>query len=120
MTPAATSAITLHSEAAAIRRKASESVLSIRARRDHAIAEATHGLDDVDRQLLAQPADEDLDGVGIAVEVLVVEVFDQLGARHHAVAMVHQVFEHAVFVGGELDRIAVDGHAAAATVEAEG
>ena len=38
------------------------------------IAQAAHGLDDVEAELLAQPADEHLDGVRIAVEVLVVKV----------------------------------------------
>jgi len=41
-----------------------------------AIAEAAHGLDHVDADLLAQPADEDLDGVRIAIEVLVIEMLD--------------------------------------------
>src|ERR1700734_3540345 len=38
-----------------------------------AIAEAAHRLDPVRPDLLAQPADEHLDGVAVAVEVLVVQ-----------------------------------------------
>src|ERR1700748_3290223 len=75
------------------------------------ISEAPDGLDDVDIQLFADAADEHLDGVGVAVEVLVVEMLDQLGARHHAANMVHEVFEQIVFVRGQLDRIAVDADA---------
>src|SRR5579862_6157803 len=98
MMPATTSASALHSEADAIRRKASESVLNIVARSDDPVAEPAHRLDDVDRQFLAQPPDEHLDGVGVAVEVLVVEVLDQLGARDDAIAVMHQILEHAIFV----------------------
>ena len=81
------------------------------------IAEAAHGLDHVDAELLADAADEDLDRVGVAVEILVVEMLDQFGARHHAAGVVHQIGEQPVFVRGELDRIAVDGDAAGAGVE---
>ena len=81
------------------------------------IAKSAHGLDDVDAELLADAADEDFDGVGIAIEVLVVEMLDQLGARHHAAGMVHEIREQTIFVRGELDRVAVDGDAAGAGVE---
>src|SRR5882762_5475663 len=81
------------------------------------VAEAAHGLDDVDAELLADAADEDLDGVGIAVEVLVVEMLDQLAARHHPAGMMHEIGQEPIFVGGELDRIAVDAHAPGAGVE---
>src|SRR4051794_37593475 len=50
-------------------------------RRRQEIAEAAHGLDDVDLELLADAADEHFDGVGIAVKILVVKVFDQFGTR---------------------------------------
>src|SRR6266436_4861348 len=73
------------------------------------IAEPTHGLDDVDAQLLADAADEYLDGVGVAIEVLVVEMLDQLGTRDHAAGMMHQVGQQPILVAGELDRVAVDG-----------
>src|SRR5690348_3432733 len=49
-------------------------------RRRQQIAEPTHGLDDVDVQLLADATDEHFDGVGVAVEVLIVEMLDQFGA----------------------------------------
>src|SRR3954462_11673626 len=81
------------------------------------ITESAHGLNHVDAELLANAADENLDRVGIAVEVLVVEMLDQFRARHHAAGMMHQKGEQPVFVRGELDRIAVDGDAAGAGIE---
>ena len=61
-------------------------------------------------ELPAQAGDEDLDGVRVAVEVLRVDVFGQLGLRDDAVAVVHQVREHAELVAGELHRRAVERH----------
>src|SRR4051812_46520125 len=60
-------------------------------RRRQEIAEPTHGLDDIDVELLADTANEHFDGVGIAIKILVVEMFDQFGARHHAPGMMHQI-----------------------------
>src|SRR5665213_1554100 len=116
MTPAAMSASALHSDAAAMRRKASELVFSI-AWNDDAIAKPADCLDDVRRHLLAQPADENLDRVRVAIEVLIVEMLDQLSAGDDPIAVVHEVFEHAILVRSELHRIAVDGHLAGAAVE---
>ena len=53
----------------------------------------------------------------VAVEVLVVEMLDQFGARHHPAGVVHQVGQQPVFVGGELHRRAVDRDAPGAAVE---
>ena len=44
-------------------------------------------------------------------------MLDQFGAGDHAAGVVHQVGQQAVFVAGELDRIAVDRDAAGAGVE---
>src|SRR5436190_20565759 len=82
-----------------------------RRRRRQEIAEPAHGLDDVDLELLANAPDEHLDGVGVAVEILVVEMLDELGARHHAADVMHQVFEQIVLVRGQLDRVAADADA---------
>src|SRR5712671_1706849 len=100
------------------RRRASE--LRRIARRREQVAEPAYGLDDVDAELLANAADEDLDGVGVAVEVLVVKMLDQLAARDHAAGMVHEVGQQPILVTGELDRVAVDGHAAGAGIETHG
>src|SRR6185503_13476991 len=102
MIAAAASAQMIHSAADRRSRRDSEfrrreMKLAI-ARGDDAVAEAAHRLDQLGRDLLAKAADEDLDGVGVAVEVLVVEMFDELGAGHHAVAVMKEIFEHAIFV----------------------
>src|SRR5215813_4646123 len=81
------------------------------------IAQAAYRLDHVDAELLADAADEDLDGVGVTIEVLIVEVLNELRARHHAAGMMHQIGQQAVFVRGELDRVAVDRHTPGAGVE---
>src|ERR1700682_2400491 len=96
------------------RRSASELA---RIGRGEEIAQTADGLNHVDAELLADAADENLDGVGVAVEILVVEMLDQLRAPEHAAGMVHQIGEQPVFVRGELDRIAIDGDPAAAGIE---
>src|SRR5690606_1029953 len=82
-----------------------------------AVTEATDGGDHVSTQLLADAGDEDLDGVRIAVEVLVVDVLDQFGAADHLALVVHQVAEQLVFLRGQLARLAVGCAAAVACVE---
>src|SRR5947207_13267679 len=90
----------------------------VRIWRREQIAEAAHGLDHVDAELLADASDKDLDGIGVAVEILVVQMLDQFRARDYAAGMVHEIGEQAIFVAGELDRIAVDRDAIGAGVEA--
>src|SRR5262245_14808378 len=94
--PVATRITTVQPVADRNRRKASELVRI--ARRAQQIAEAAHRLDAVDAELLADAADEHFDGVGIAIEVLVVEMLDQFRTRHHPAGVVHQVGEQPVFV----------------------
>ena len=86
-----------------------QAAISAGRRRRQQIAEAAHGLDDVDIELLADAADEHLDRIGVAVEVLIVEMLDQFGARDHASRMMHQIGQQPILVRGHLDRIA--GHA---------
>src|SRR6185312_9570749 len=50
-------------------------------RRGQQIAKAPHGLDDVDLELLADAADENFDRIGVAIEILIVEMLDQFRAR---------------------------------------
>src|SRR5581483_9614860 len=83
------------------------------------IAEPAHGLDDIDGKFLAQPPDEHFDGVRVAIEILLVEMLDELGAGDDAVPVQHEIGEHAVFVAGQLDRLAVDGDARRLGVETE-
>src|SRR3954454_6929887 len=98
MAPAIGSTSKFQAAAVAKSRNASELVVIALLRQP--VAQAADGLDHVGWDLLAQPADEYLDGVGIAVEVLLVEVLHQLGARHHALVVMHQVGEQAILVRG--------------------
>src|SRR5215510_1081676 len=66
------------------------------------VAQAANGLDHVRRDLLAQASDEHLDSIGVAVEILLVEMRDQLGARDDAIVVMHQVGEQPILVRGEL------------------
>src|SRR5271154_3345750 len=81
------------------------------------IAEAAHRLYDVDAEFFADAADEDLDRIGVAVKVLIVEMLDQFGARHHAAGMVHQIGQQPVFVRGQLDGVSIHRDASSAGVE---
>src|SRR3954462_12814639 len=77
------------------------------ARRGKNVAEAPHGLDYVDVKLSANATDKDLDGVGIAVEVLIIEILDQFAARNHATGMMHEIREQPILVRRKLHGIAV-------------
>ena len=68
-------------------------------------------------ELASQAADEDLDDVAVALEVLVVEALGQLGLGDHFAGAQHQVLENAVFEGRELHGRAVDCHGLRARVE---
>ena len=81
------------------------------------IAEAARGLDDVDAELLAQSPDEHFDRVRVAVEILLVQMFDDLAARDDAPGVVHEIGEQAIFVARELDRHVVHRDAPGAGVE---
>src|SRR5262245_23128463 len=99
MVPAIGRASRVQATAVANKRNASELVVIALLRQP--VAETADGFDHVRRDLLAQPADEHLDGVGIAVEVLLVEVLDQLRARNYPLVVMHEVGEQAILVRGE-------------------
>src|SRR5690606_33932525 len=96
--PPATSAITLQRAAPAISRNARLSRRIFRRRQP--VAEAAHGLDYIFSELAAQTPHENLDRVGIPVEILIVKMFDQFGARNHAALMMHHIGEQAIFERG--------------------
>src|SRR5690554_5456866 len=75
------------------------------------VAETPDRLDEVVGQLLAQAADEHFYRIGIPVEILIVEVFGQLGPRDDLALVQHEIGEEAKFVGGELDGLPIDGDA---------
>ena len=47
--------------------------------------------------LAAQPRDMDVDDVGLRIEMIVPDILEQHGARHHLAGMAHQIFEQAEF-----------------------
>src|SRR3990167_10301151 len=59
-------------------------------------------------ELLAQAADEDLQHIGITIEILLVNVLGQVGLGHQLAGMQHQVLEHLVFVAGQIHAGAID------------
>src|SRR5882724_1579615 len=120
--PPATSPSMVHTAAAAIRRDDRDSSLSRRAAQFgifQRIAKPAHRLNKARVQFLAQAADKNLDRIGVAVEILVVEMLHQLGARYHLAAMMGKIGQQAIFLTGELHRIAVEGDAAGAGVYAQ-
>src|ERR1700744_3507086 len=93
-TPPTTSPSMVQTAAAAIRRAASELSRKMAGPKGgifQAVAQAAHRLDQIGIQLFAQPADEHFDGVGVAVEILIVKMFDQLGARYHLASMIGEI-----------------------------
>src|SRR5258708_19096680 len=120
--PPTTSPSMVHIAAAAIRRDDKDSSLSRRAAQFgifQRIAKPAYRLNEACVEFLAQAADKDLDRVGVAVEILVVEMFHQFGARHHLAAMMGERGQQPVFLAGELHRIAVIGDAAGTGVDAQ-
>src|SRR5690606_17785964 len=88
-------------------RKADTRGFALRLRFTHAVAHSAHGFDHVDTNLLAQAPDKDLDSIGIPVEILIIEMFDQFGAGNDLAHMVHQIGKQAKLVGRELERHSV-------------
>src|SRR5689334_13344165 len=89
----------VHTAAAAIRRDDSDSSLGRRTAQFgifQRIAKPAHRLNKARVQLLAQAADEDLDRVGVAVEILVVEMLHQFGARYNLAAMMRKIGQQPV------------------------
>src|SRR3954451_2322749 len=76
---AAASAAPMREPAAAANRRKAGTELSLIGLRGETVAQATHRPDHVSRDFLPQAADEDLDGIAVAIEVLDVEVLDKLG-----------------------------------------
>src|SRR6185503_6246017 len=89
----------------------------------HDVAHAAHRVDQFGLaaviDLLAQARDDHVDDVRARIEVVVPRVLGDQRPRHHASLMAHQVFEHGVLFGRELDRSATPRHRAAARVEGE-
>src|ERR1700730_14416838 len=117
MVPAIGSTNRTQAAAVANSRKASELVFIALLRQT--IAEPANGLDHVRRDLLPQAPDENLDGIGIAVEVLLVEMLDQLRAGDDPLVVMHEVGKKAILVRGQLDGLSVECHPRCLGVETQ-
>ena len=53
--------------------------------------------------LRAQPRDMHVDDIGLRIEMIVPDVLEQHGARHHLAGMSHQIFEQAEFARLQID-----------------
>src|SRR5215475_16014114 len=112
--PPTRSAAAIQQAAARIRRSARE--LSFISGRRQTVAETTDRRDVVGAELLAQAADEHLDRVRLAIEVLVVDVLDQLRARDDLALVVHEIVDQPELLRRELDGNAADRHPAGAGI----
>ena len=112
--PVAMRMITVHAVAHKNKRTASELA---RIGRRQQITEPSHRLNDIHAELLADAPDEDLNRIRIAIKILIVEMFDQFGARHDPTGVMHEIGQQPVFVRGKLHRIAVDRNPAGAGIE---
>src|SRR5215469_3431987 len=83
------------------------------------IAETANGLNQIGVELAAKPSDEHFDRIGVAVEILVVEMLHEFRARHHASLVMREIGEQPVFERGELHGIAVERDAAGARIDAQ-
>ncbi len=66
------------------------------------VAEAAHRLDQIAAELAPDAPDKHLDRIGIAIEILIVEMLDQLGAGDDAALVVHEIGEEPILVRGQL------------------
>src|SRR5438874_1839647 len=86
----------------------------------HDVADPAHRVDQLGVapvvELLAQPCDHDVHDVRAGVEMVVPGVLRDQGPRHDAALVAHQVFEHGVFFGGELDDLPASPYLAASAV----
>src|SRR5204862_4110518 len=91
--------------------------------RPHHVSYAAHRLDQLGFfgviDLLAQPCDDDVHDVRPGIEVIVPRVLGDQRARHDATLMPHQVLEHRVLLGRELDLLAIACDLATPRVEHE-
>src|SRR5258708_33230468 len=85
------------------------------------VAGTTHGADRIllaaGIEQLAQPADVDVDGALVDIDVAAPDAVEQLLAREHAAGMLEEEFEQAIFGRAEIDLAAGAGDAALFTIE---
>src|SRR3954451_24487296 len=108
MPPSSSIATAVRASTPARSRARSETITS-RARAAQGVTDAAHGVDErraVDVELLAQVADVGLEHAGVAAEVVLPHVLEDLRAGQHAARVQHQVAQQPVLGGREVDRLA--------------
>src|SRR5262249_23523068 len=83
----------------------------------HPVTQPAHRLNERRAELSPQAADEHLNGIGIAVKVLGIDMLGELALGNHAFSMVHKVRKHAKFMAGQFDLHAFQGHFAGSWIE---
>src|SRR5690606_32432509 len=69
--------------------------------------------------LAAQPGNVDIDDIGLGIKVIVPDILEQHGARHHLPGMTHQIFEQTELARLEGDFLPVPCNAVGEAVEFE-
>src|ERR1700730_911437 len=100
------------------RRSASE--LRRIARRCEEITQAAHRLNHVNAELLADAPYENFDRIGVAIEILIVEMLDQFATRDYAARMMHEVGKQPVIRRRLLHWISVNRDAPRAGIDPHG
>src|ERR1700728_4791921 len=94
------------------------------ARQAQAIAAAAESFDRFDLllriKLAPQSADQNLDHVAVAIEILFIQPFGQIALRDHVAGAQHEMFEDAIFETGQLHRRAAHAHFLGTRVELDG
>ena len=67
----------------------------------------------------AQARDVDVDDVGLRVEMIIPDVLEQHGARHHLAGVLHQIFEQAELARLQRQLVLAAGDAMRQAVELE-
>lgn len=83
--------------AARMRRRQRNELLRKLASPQH-VSEAALGLDDATSQTPSQSTDEDFNGVGVALEILGIEVLGDFKLRHDASPLMGEIREQLVFL----------------------
>src|SRR5205807_3870405 len=83
-------------------------------RRPQTVTGASHGVQqgavEIPIDLLAQPADVNVDDVGLRVEMIVPDMFEQHRSGDDVAGIAHQIFEKAKFARQYLDRLVAAPH----------
>src|SRR5271170_1644987 len=85
--------------------------LSVRLRFAHAIADATHGMNELNGKgfvdFATQVAHVHIDDIRYALETLVPDMIENHGSRENSAGRAKEVFEERVFLCGEVDSMTV-------------